>query len=608
MNFTQCGTSSQTHQLPVPLYRVICFYFEMQAKIYFSFPGELLMRMLKMLILPLITSSLMSGLSSMESKACCRMGVLTVTYYLWTTFIAVVVGIVLVVLIKPGVGTEMESNRLGGGPVMTSADALLDLIRNMVPSNLIEATFQQVSARTRRPPPHDRRRRRLSHFLFVSSVQNGPGAHPEGPNQDHPAQLRVRGAGRARSQRSHGVPGADSAPRGHVQDESRQQPADERTRHCHLLRHHGAVAGQDGRARSAAGQRVPVHQRVRHEDNQRRRVVLPVRHHLPGGGQDPGHAGPEHAGEEAGLVRRHRARRPLRARPGAPPPLLLPAHQEEPLHVHPWAPAGPGHRPGNLLQLGDAAHHHEVSAGELPRGPPDRPLRAARGRHHQHGRHGALRGGGGHLHRPGQRLRAGLRTAGHHQHHRHRRQHRRSRHPPGRPGYHGDRADVRGPAPRRHHPHRGHRLDPGPISDHDQRAGRRPGGGHHRPPVSEGLPPQRDGKGRPFVRHAHAPQPQRGRAHDGDPHAQRRRRGVGRPRAHRLLQHLSGVRKCGAQKGGATFFGHHKDFDWRLTLDALSGLLHATACWRASSFLSCFTSRFLLATQAANSSTFVLLF
>ncbi|XP_057697409.1 excitatory amino acid transporter 5 [Corythoichthys intestinalis] len=114
-----------------------------QAKIYFSFPGELLMRMLKMLILPLITSSLMSGLSSMESRACCRMGVLTVTYYLWTTFMAVVVGIVLVVIIKPGVGTEMESNRLGGGPVMTSADALLDLIRNMVPSNLIEATFQQ---------------------------------------------------------------------------------------------------------------------------------------------------------------------------------------------------------------------------------------------------------------------------------------------------------------------------------------------------------------------------------------------------------------------------------------------------------------------------------
>ncbi|KAI5626669.1 excitatory amino acid transporter 5 [Silurus asotus] len=114
-----------------------------QAKIYLSFPGELLMRMLKMLILPLITSSLMSGLSSMESKACCRMGLLTVTYYLWTTFIAVMVGILLVVIIKPGFATDMESTRLGGGPVMTSADALLDLVRNMIPSNLIEATFQQ---------------------------------------------------------------------------------------------------------------------------------------------------------------------------------------------------------------------------------------------------------------------------------------------------------------------------------------------------------------------------------------------------------------------------------------------------------------------------------
>ncbi|XP_063076502.1 solute carrier family 1 member 8b [Engraulis encrasicolus] len=114
-----------------------------QAMIYFSFPGELLMRMLKMLILPLITSSLMSGLASMDTKASGRMGLLTVTYYLWTTFIAVIVGIVLVLIIHPGNGTEKEGHTGSSGPVMTSADALLDLIRNMIPSNLIEATFQQ---------------------------------------------------------------------------------------------------------------------------------------------------------------------------------------------------------------------------------------------------------------------------------------------------------------------------------------------------------------------------------------------------------------------------------------------------------------------------------
>uniref|UniRef100_A0AAQ6AI47 Amino acid transporter n=1 Tax=Amphiprion ocellaris TaxID=80972 RepID=A0AAQ6AI47_AMPOC len=114
-----------------------------QAKIYFSFPGELLMRMLKMLILPLITSSLMSGLSAMDTKASGRLGVLTITYYLWTTFIAVIVGIVLVLIIHPGTGSEKDGHHASSGPVMTSADALLDLIRNMIPSNLIEATFQQ---------------------------------------------------------------------------------------------------------------------------------------------------------------------------------------------------------------------------------------------------------------------------------------------------------------------------------------------------------------------------------------------------------------------------------------------------------------------------------
>nr|CAE01483.1 EAAT1 [Tetraodon nigroviridis] len=119
------------------------FNLSTQAKIYFAFPGELLMRMLKMLILPLITSSLMSGLSAMDTKASGRLGVLTITYYLWTTFIAVIVGIILVLIIHPGTGSEKDNHHVSSGPVMTSADALLDLIRNMIPSNLIEATFQQ---------------------------------------------------------------------------------------------------------------------------------------------------------------------------------------------------------------------------------------------------------------------------------------------------------------------------------------------------------------------------------------------------------------------------------------------------------------------------------
>uniref|UniRef100_A0A8C4ZD44 Amino acid transporter n=1 Tax=Gadus morhua TaxID=8049 RepID=A0A8C4ZD44_GADMO len=115
-----------------------------QEVMYFQFPGELLMRMLKMLILPLVVSSLMSGLAALDAKCSSRLGLITVSYYLWTTFVAVVVGIVMVSIIHPGGAAQKEDSEEGSKPIMSSADALLDLIRNMFPSNLVQATFQQV--------------------------------------------------------------------------------------------------------------------------------------------------------------------------------------------------------------------------------------------------------------------------------------------------------------------------------------------------------------------------------------------------------------------------------------------------------------------------------
>ncbi|XP_031232699.1 excitatory amino acid transporter 5 isoform X3 [Mastomys coucha] len=115
---------------------------------YFQFPGELLMRMLKMLILPLVVSSLMSGLASLDAKTSSRLGILTVAYYLWTTFLAVVVGIIMVSIIHPGGAAQKETTEQSGKPVMSSADALLDLVRNMFPANLVEATFKQYRTKT----------------------------------------------------------------------------------------------------------------------------------------------------------------------------------------------------------------------------------------------------------------------------------------------------------------------------------------------------------------------------------------------------------------------------------------------------------------------------
>uniref|UniRef100_A0A8C7CEM3 Amino acid transporter n=1 Tax=Oncorhynchus kisutch TaxID=8019 RepID=A0A8C7CEM3_ONCKI len=112
---------------------------------YFAFPGELLMRMLQMLVLPLIISSLVTGISSLDSKASGKMGMRAVVYYMVTTLIAVFIGIVIVIVIKPGKGLR-DSPVASSGTIepVQAADAFLDLIRNMFPPNLVEACFKQV--------------------------------------------------------------------------------------------------------------------------------------------------------------------------------------------------------------------------------------------------------------------------------------------------------------------------------------------------------------------------------------------------------------------------------------------------------------------------------
>ncbi|XP_048473489.1 excitatory amino acid transporter 2-like [Rhincodon typus] len=110
-----------------------------------SFPGDILMRMLKMLILPLVISSLISGLASLDAKSSGRMGSRALVYYMSTTVIATALGVVLVIAIHPGNQKLKKSMTvISRNPEVSSLDAFLDLIRNLFPENLVQACFQQV--------------------------------------------------------------------------------------------------------------------------------------------------------------------------------------------------------------------------------------------------------------------------------------------------------------------------------------------------------------------------------------------------------------------------------------------------------------------------------
>uniref|UniRef100_A0AAF5DQ33 Amino acid transporter n=2 Tax=Strongyloides stercoralis TaxID=6248 RepID=A0AAF5DQ33_STRER len=113
-----------------------------------SFPGEILMHMLKMMILPLIVSSLISGLAQLDAKESGRMGSYAILYYVVTTILAVITGIILVLSIHPGDPTIKQEISTGSDArTVSTVDTFLDLIRNMFPENIVQATFQQTQTK-----------------------------------------------------------------------------------------------------------------------------------------------------------------------------------------------------------------------------------------------------------------------------------------------------------------------------------------------------------------------------------------------------------------------------------------------------------------------------
>ncbi|KAK0401383.1 hypothetical protein QR680_015752 [Steinernema hermaphroditum] len=111
-----------------------------------GFPGEMFMQIVEMMILPMIVSSVISALAQIRPRDAGRIGMVTVVYYMTTTFLATFTGIILVSSINPGDPALVHS--LGEGTLddtpLSTLDNFLDQIRNMFPENIIQATFQQV--------------------------------------------------------------------------------------------------------------------------------------------------------------------------------------------------------------------------------------------------------------------------------------------------------------------------------------------------------------------------------------------------------------------------------------------------------------------------------
>ncbi|KAM7423885.1 hypothetical protein PAMA_000313 [Pampus argenteus] len=120
-----------------------CFTIPALDHLYISFPGEILMRMLQMVTAPLIVTSVITGVSGLNVGTSRRIAVRAAVYFVSTTLMSVITGMILVLLIKPGVAYTADKSDTDEEEKFSTVDALLDLVRNMVPQNLVQACFQQ---------------------------------------------------------------------------------------------------------------------------------------------------------------------------------------------------------------------------------------------------------------------------------------------------------------------------------------------------------------------------------------------------------------------------------------------------------------------------------
>ena len=106
---------------------------------YLKWAGDIFLRGLRMIVIPLVFTSIALGVAGMgNSAALGRIAGKTLLYYIGTTLIAAVIGLALVNLVRPGVGASLNLTESVAN-VGTQNVSFIDQIVNIVPANVFES-------------------------------------------------------------------------------------------------------------------------------------------------------------------------------------------------------------------------------------------------------------------------------------------------------------------------------------------------------------------------------------------------------------------------------------------------------------------------------------
>lgn len=104
---------------------------------FFELGGQIFLRLLKMVVLPLVIASLLLGVMGVGStKDLSRLGFRTMAYYMFTSLVAITVGLVFVNIISPGTKVTMDFPEVSS-ETMNTPTSFFDILLRMIPENPI---------------------------------------------------------------------------------------------------------------------------------------------------------------------------------------------------------------------------------------------------------------------------------------------------------------------------------------------------------------------------------------------------------------------------------------------------------------------------------------
>ncbi|MBT3367522.1 MAG: dicarboxylate/amino acid:cation symporter [Nitrospina sp.] len=102
--------------------------------------GEMFLDALKMLVVPLIISSMIVGIAGLgDIRKVGKTGLIALGYFMITTCIAVGIGLVMVNIIEPGVAVEMTVEKVPEKVMGKEAVGITDILKSFVSPNLVES-------------------------------------------------------------------------------------------------------------------------------------------------------------------------------------------------------------------------------------------------------------------------------------------------------------------------------------------------------------------------------------------------------------------------------------------------------------------------------------